>query len=297
MINERVKNSPIDETEFAPVVLKSYYFSGANFQQGYRLRERYVFDYELELITEADGYMIIEDKPYSLQKGDLIFRKPGQYTQAIMRYSCFAIFFDVKGTMNKDPRTYDIHQEQEYQPLYDHPILQGIPILSHSTPEQNYQELFSVILNEYINPKPGSVIRMRALILELLLKLYESANSPENILNTLAGPHYHLLKKVLEYIEHHIDQKLDLKELALVAGLSPNYFHMVFTKALGTTPNLYVNDLKIRRAKELLAGTDLPVSEISELCGFENIPYFSYLFSKKTGVSPSEFRRKFSPRL
>lgn len=292
-----VETQSLSETDISPVILKSYYFSGTNYPSGSRLKERYVFDYELELITEADGAMIIGDKTYSLQKGDVIFRKPGQYTQGIMRYSCFVVFIDLKGSTRKDSQTYDIYVPQEFQPLYDNPLIEGIPTLCHSTPEQNYQELFSGILHEFINPKQGSLIRMRTLVLELLLKLYEHANSPVNTLNALVGPHYHPLKKVLEYIEHHIDKKLDLRELALVAGLSPNYFHMIFTKAFGTTPNGYVTELKICRAKELLAGTDYPISEISELCGFENIPYFSYLFGKKTGVSPSEFRRKHSPRL
>ena len=297
MISPLIRTLYIDESEFAPIILKSYYFSGTNYQPGQPLRERYVFDYELELITESDGSMIIGDKSYSLKKGDLVFRRPGQYTQGIMRYSCFALFFDVKGIMKKNPHAYDMHEEQEYQPLYTHPILESIPVLTHSTPEQNYQSLFSEILNEYINPKQGSVIRLRSLVLDLLLKLYENANSPVNALKTLAGPHYHPIKKVLEHIEHHTDKKLDLNELAHVAGLSPNYFHAVFTKALGATPNTYVTELKICRAKELLAGTDLTVSEISERCGFENIPYFSYLFGKKTGVAPSEFRRKHSPKL
>lgn len=292
-----VKTLHIEEVEFSPVILKSYYFSGTNYPPQHRLRERYVFDYELELITECDGSMIIEDKLYALQKGDIVFRRPGQYTQGIMRYSCFAIFFDVKGVMKKDPNAYDVHEEQEYQPLYSHPILEGIPVITHTSTEQNYQELFSDILNEYINPKPGSVIHLRSLALDLLLRLYENANSPVSTLKTLAGPHYHPLKKVLEYIEQHMDKKLDLNELSHIAGLSPNYFHVIFTKALGTTPNMYVTELKICRAKEFLAGTDYTVSEISERCGFENIPYFSYLFGKKAGVSPSEFRRKHSPKL
>ncbi len=292
-----VKMLSLDETEFAPVVLKSYFFSAANYPPYQRLRPRYVFDYEFECITESDGAMIIDDKHYKIQKGDIVLRRPGQYTQGIMPYSCFAVFFDIKGTMGKDPDTYDMHQEQAYQPLFLNPVLDSIPVITHSSPERNYQQLFSEVLNETINSKAGSIIRCRALILDLLHNLYRDAMNPIRTLKALSGPHYYTIKKSLEYIELNQNKKIDLRELSSAAGLSPNYFHAVFTKAVGLTPNVYIIDLKMRRAKELLAGTDYTVAEISEHCGFENVPYFSYLFGKRTGCSPSEFRKKHSPRM
>ncbi len=297
MLHPKVEILSLNESEFAPLVLKSYYFSSTNYLPHQRLRERYVFDYELEYITESDGSMIIDDQRYGIEKGDIIFRKPGQYTQGIMPYSCFAFFFDVKGSMGKNPRTYDMHAEQKYQPLFRHPILDHIPVVNKSDPGKDYQGIFSEILNETINPKITSVIRSRALILDLLQSLYRDAINPMSSLETISGPHYFTLKKTLEYVALHQDKKLTLEELSHVAGLSPNYFHTIFSKAVGVTPNVYMTDLKIQRAKELLAGTNQTIAEIAERCGFENIPYFSYLFGKKVGNSPSEFRRKHSPRL
>ncbi len=292
-----VKTLLLDEAEFAPLVLKSYFFSDANYQPYHRLRARYVFDYELEYITESEGSMIIDDKHYKIQKGDIVFRRPGQYTQGIMPYSCFAVFFDIKGTMGKDPGTYDMHQEQAYQPIFSNPVLDSIPAVTHSSPEKNYRQLFSEVLNETINSKAGSIIRCRALILDLLQNLYRDAMNPIHALKALSGPHYYTIKKSLEYIELNQNKKIDLRELSCAAGLSPNYFHAVFTKTVGLTPNAYIIDLKMSRAKELLAGTDCSIAEISERCGFENIPYFSYLFGKRAGCSPSEFRKKHSPRM
>jgi len=81
-----------------------------------------------------------------------------------------------------------------------------------------------------------------------------------------------------------------LKDMAAVAGMSPNYFHRVFAKAMGMTPNEFVISRKISRARELLATTGESISDISLLCGFDNIAYFSYVFKRYSGITPSSFR-------
>jgi hypothetical protein len=62
--------------DLSPLVLKSLYFTqGANLPTGYRLRERYVYDYELELIVFSEGAMVIGDHTYPVRQGDVIFSK------------------------------------------------------------------------------------------------------------------------------------------------------------------------------------------------------------------------------
>ena len=60
---------------------------------------------------------------------------------------------------------------------------------------------------------------------------------------------------------------------------------------MGVPPLKYLTSIRIARAKELLTGTDIPISEIGELVGYDNPLYFSKIFKKNTGLSPREYRR------
>ena len=82
--------------------------------------------------------------------------------------------------------------------------------------------------------------------------------------------------------------------MAAVAGMSPNYFHRVFTRAMGMTPNEFVISKKMNRARELLATTSKSIADISLECGFDNIAYFSYVFKRYSGITPSSFRVAYS---
>ena len=59
---------------------------------------------------------------------------------------------------------------------------------------------------------------------------------------------------------------------------------------MGMTPMQYITFLRITRAKELLRSTDYSIQEISSMVGYENPLYFSRIFKKQTGYSPSEYR-------
>jgi len=66
----------------------------------------------------------------------------------------------------------------------------------------------------------------------------------------------------------------------------------MFKKYTGVSPAQYHLQLRIIRAKELLVSTDKNISEIGIQLGFQNVYHFSMLFKKKTGMSPSEFRKR-----
>lgn len=89
---------------------------------------------------------------------------------------------------------------------------------------------------------------------------------------------------------HYCDLDFDYNELRELSGLSYSYFKKLFIEKYGVPPVKYVTKLKIDRACELLQTKMFSVSKIAELCGFENVYYFSNVFKKLTGISPKNYK-------
>ncbi|TYQ16708.1 UNVERIFIED_CONTAM: AraC-like DNA-binding protein [Acetivibrio alkalicellulosi] len=293
----KVKPNTINvlDENLSPRLLKSFLFSqGKTLPQGYRLKERHVFDYEFELITYSKGTMIINDTQYVINEGDIIFRKPGQFTQGIMPYSCYFVCIDMLGNTHKDPLTYDFYIDQEYQNYCINPILESLPPVLHPSRNEKYHFLFDSILKEFINPTEGSYIILKSYILNLIYQLFHDANDPLIKNSVPLSSHYNIIKRVINYIDKNIDHKISLSDISKLSDLSPNHFHRIFTQTMGLTPNVFITKMRIEKAKDLLIRTNHTISEISIMCGFENIPYFSYLFKRHIHLSPGEFRKRHS---
>lgn len=93
-----------------------------------------------------------------------------------------------------------------------------------------------------------------------------------------------------EYLDNHIRQNVSLKELSELVFLSESQIVRIFKRDTGKTPHEYLLELKMEYGKRLLKNTRLMVREISEYLGFSDEHYFSYLFKKKTGNTPLNYR-------
>lgn len=98
------------------------------------------------------------------------------------------------------------------------------------------------------------------------------------------------LAGVREHIDRHYARPLTIDRLAALAGLSPFHFIRAFSAAFGETPHQYLRARRIERAKELLATTAYPVTEICDRIGFQSLGSFSSLFRRLTGETPAEYR-------
>ena len=96
---------------------------------------------------------------------------------------------------------------------------------------------------------------------------------------------------VREYVDAHLSSRLDVGALARVVGLSASHFSRSFQKAVGVSPHRYVVQCRVIRARELLATTQLPLTEIALTIGFADHSHFSRRFHEFIGVPPREFRR------
>jgi AraC-like DNA-binding protein len=107
-----------------------------------------------------------------------------------------------------------------------------------------------------------------------------------------AIPVYLHLLRAKDLIDREYGRALDVPALAREAHASTAHFSRSFKRAFGETPHQYLQQRRIERAKELLRGTELSVTDVSLSVGFQSLGSFSTLFRKLVGEPPSEYARQ-----
>ena len=129
--------------------------------------------------------------------------------------------------------------------------------------------------------------RASAISYEAAMALYGDVFQPQG--NDVAENS--VVRQVTDYIGAHLHLPLPVDELARLSGLSRAHFSRVFAAHEGLPPAEYVLNKRLNRAAKLLAtSADLPVKDVSGMCGFEDPNYFAKVFRRGFGVSPTEFR-------
>jgi AraC family transcriptional regulator len=109
-----------------------------------------------------------------------------------------------------------------------------------------------------------------------------------------AGTRAEILGRLLrarDFLEASIDEAVTLRAVAREACLSPFHFHRLFRAAFGETPRDYLARRRLERARDLLARTDLPVTEVCLATGHESLGSFTASFRRRYGLPPARFRR------
>lgn len=99
------------------------------------------------------------------------------------------------------------------------------------------------------------------------------------------------LRRARDRMDRDFAEPLDLDTLAAEAGFSRYHFARSFRRAFGETPAAYLTRRRIERAKRLLAGANLTVTEVCHLVGFQSLGSFSSRFTELVGQSPSAYRQ------
>ncbi len=107
------------------------------------------------------------------------------------------------------------------------------------------------------------------------------------------GEYRDVIYRVFSYIEEHFSEEdLGLTKVAEHIGLSPNHLSTVFKEETGQSFTRYLTDYRINEAKKMLDGSKKRSSEIAELVGYPDPHYFSSVFKKQTGLTPSQYRER-----
>lgn len=166
------------------------------------------------------------------------------------------------------------------------------PLVEHFDGPDGLRNQFVVLLAESARPRLGTRALTEALLKQcfvlLLRRQMEKGRLPMPWMAALADAG---LARALEALLERPTERFTVQRLATIAGMSRSKFALRFSEALGRTPMSLLREIRLHKARELLATTNLSVATVAERVGFSSRSNFSYLFHKFLGVDPTRFRK------
>lgn len=136
-------------------------------------------------------------------------------------------------------------------------------------------------------------LRISANVSELIYVLYRDGRINTDPRSSLHKQGARLTIKLVDWIEEHYSERITLDELGAICGLSPKYLCSFFKKMTGLTPMDYVNRLRIEKACISISNGHTSITDAAFDSGFNELSYFSKLFKKYVGCTPSEYKSRF----
>lgn len=286
-----------------PALITAYYFlPPVRLRKETKLLRRTVSDYELEFIIDSDGgSQEIDGVAYRVKPGSVVFRRPGETTQATMRYECICAIFSLNGSV-PEIGDYSINGGMPIHPPFANSWVERLPSVIESPDACSMRALFDEVIRAFINPGPFSPLTTKAYLLEILSRCLAAARTgdvPDERYGRAIPPEDSIPRGVLDkleaarrWIRANVHERVTATAAAAEIGLSRAYFQKAFTRAYGISPLEFAQSLRLDRAREALAMTDLPIRAVAERCGFREEAHFYHFFRKRTGMTPGAFRKR-----
>ncbi len=152
-----------------------------------------------------------------------------------------------------------------------------------------YERVFKRIILE-LQRCQENYEEMLTLLLRHLLIIFHRELTREHILKNEYLDHE--MDTAASYFNENYNRDINIEEYAASIGMSVNWFIRNFKKFTGTTPMQFITAIRITNAQMLLETTNYAVNEISRIVGYENPLYFSRIFRRQKGCSPSQYRKR-----
>lgn len=254
-------------------------------------RNTHVHDvYHIVLVTAGKGVFVVGKNEFPVQAGDLFMTSPGQWHSFANGVGENAEYCEA--TFEFKNRTGNVLTEPFHVVLAAWTGKTCQPIARAAAGA----ELHGMIMSEIermarigFSQQPDFALYLNESLAKLFLALYSNLYR-QRPLERKSDP----LQTVQEHIHKHFAEPLTLRQLADIAGFTPNYISRSFKARYGAAPIVYQHRLRIQAASSLLLTTEHPIKKIADLVGFSDVYFFSRTFKKHTGSPPARFRRKAS---
>lgn len=258
---------------------------------------RVIYDHQLVMFDHTEFVVEAGGERYECAPGSFIVIPPGLWhvTRSVVAQpgSRYWAHFDWRCLEHEvDSPILTYHPAPLQASLVRHAPA-GVPDgILHGTMESPREmfDLHTRLRERWRRGSPRRRRACRALLLELLLELLDTRESPPPRVDHDAGVAARAREALDALANAPVTSEASIQNRLSHLGYSYAHQARLFKKHHGITPNAYVQALRMTRARDLLRDTRLPITEIAHRVGFENLHYFSRLFRKHEGVSAREFR-------
>ena len=263
-------------------IQKSYHTASRAFSQRYLYDENILYYDEMETMEHPGGQAETEDNAY-LQKVDVNALNP-----AILQKFLSNGLQEETENFVKD-YFYAIGQEPMESLVFRNYVILNVRFsvisfikgLGCDTNEMESADTEEVLAESGKNMESAIAYAKKMISQAIEIRDQNSGNKNRSILRT-----------AVDFIDsHYMDEEISLNTVANVANVSSNHFSALFSQNMGQTFIEYLTTLRMNKAKELLRCTGMRSSEIAGEIGYKDAHYFSYLFKKTQGMTPSDYRK------
>ena len=263
-------------------IQKSYHTASRAFSQRYLYDENILYYDEMETMEHPGGQAEAEDNAY-LQKVDVNALNP-----AILQKFLSNGLQEETENFVKD-YFYAIGQEPMESLVFRNYVILNVRFsvisfikgLGCDTNEMESADTEEVLAESGKNMESAIAYAEKMISQAIEIRDQNSGNKNRSILKT-----------AVDFIDsHYMDEEISLNTVANVANVSSNHFSALFSQNMGQTFIEYLTSLRMNKAKELLRCTGMRSSEIAGEIGYKDAHYFSYLFKKTQGMTPSDYRK------
>lgn len=232
---------------------------------------------EMHYILQGSAAFHIDRDMYEVQAGDLIIANRNElhagYSTAVP-YDAYLLVFDPT----------DLSRELGEKPVRLQSLIRG---------DARVRELFLRIFAEQQERREGHRPLCRALVTELLVYLcrhYVTETMPAKELLQRRRD-LERLEPALDYIEHHYAERISVAQLAELLCLSPDRLGHLFRDGVGQAPLQYINEIRLRKAMNILKTEEHTVTEVAQAVGFFDYNHFGRQFRRRYGCTPNQVRQ------
>ena len=238
-------------------------------------------DWQLLYVASGKAHFYIKGQEVIVTAGNMVLYQPKQE----MHYEYFG----------KDkPEVYWVHftggQVRSILKRHDVPMDNNVFYAGNSP---TYGYLFKEMILELQTCRVGYETLLSMYLEQIFVLVQRSRLDKSPVVSSHLQEEMGIARR---YFQEHYNEDINIEEYALSRNMSVSYFLKKFKEVTKKSPMQYILGIRISNAVSLLESTDYNVTEISTIIGYDNPLYFSRIFKKQKGVSPSDYRKQLSSR-
>lgn len=282
-----IKTQLTNFVNITQIVTIHYYEFDKNFSFG---GESHNF-WEMVYVDKGKVLVTNERDEIILSQGDIVFHKPNEF-HAIRSYESepnfFVITFVCKSPSMAFLEDYHTKLDEKLKPFISSIIKESD--LTFIIPKNDPSLKKLIKKDDAIIGGEQFIKTYLEQLLILLIRNVQKVNE-FNIFTTKQSMENHLIDSVKSYIEEHVESKIKISDICAKLGYSKSYLCKIFGEQTGQSIANYSTLTKIKHAKQLIRENRLNFSQISDKLNFETSQYFSRVFKRITGMTPTEFKQ------